>query len=42
MRRGWPLYLLSLALMLGLATYYACNKQDQYKIKGSVLIEDDK
>ncbi|MBQ7691839.1 MAG: hypothetical protein IJT30_11715 [Muribaculaceae bacterium] len=42
MRRGWPLYLLSLAVMLGLATYYAVNKQDQYKIKGLVLIEDDK
>lgn len=42
MRRGWPLYVLALAVMLGLATYYACNKQDQYKISGLVLIEDEK
>ena len=42
MRRGWWLYLLALAALLGLATYYACNKQDQYKIKGTVLIEDEK
>lgn len=41
-RRGWPLYLLTLALMLALATYYACNKQDVYKIRGTVLIEDEK
>ena len=42
MQRGWWLYMLALAVMLGLATYYACNKQDQYKIKGMVLIEDEK
>ena len=42
MRRGWPLYLLALVVMLGLATYYACNKQDQYRISGMVLIEDEK
>ena len=42
LRRGWPLYLFALALMLALATYYACNKQDIYKIRGTVLIEDEK
>lgn len=42
MRRGWWLYVVALAVMMGLATYYALNKQDQYRIKGLVLIEDEK
>ena len=42
LKRGWPIYLASLLLILGLATYYACNKQEQYKVVGQLLIEDEK
>ena len=42
LRRGWWLYVLSLAVMLGLAGYYAANKQQQYRLTATVLIEDDK
>ena len=42
LRRGWWLYLIALVVMLGLATYYALNKQEQYRIQGLVLIEDEK
>lgn len=42
MRRGRWLYVIAAVLMLGGATFYAMNKQDQYKIRGLVLIEDEK
>ncbi|MBO7609403.1 MAG: hypothetical protein J6S96_04295 [Muribaculaceae bacterium] len=42
LRRGWWLYLIALLTLLGLATYYALNKQEQYRIQGLVLIEDEK
>lgn len=41
-KRGWLLYLVAVVLMIGLAAYYAANKQKQYQIRGLVLIEDEK
>ena len=42
LKRGWWLYVLALGVLLGLAAYYAINKQKQYQITATVLIEDDK